>query len=156
MEWDRDAAVERINQVMQSGIVPHNTALGFRALDCGPGFAVVEVPYREDLVGDPARGVIHGGVITTLLDAISGIAVFLARMDSSRIATLDLRIDYMGPATPGRNVIGRADCYKLTRSVAFVRGVAYHDDPADPIASSAGTFMIFRGEHSPFKEELGG
>ena len=58
------------------------------------------------------------------------------------IATLDLRIDYLKPATPGRDVVARAHCYKLTRDIAFVRGVAFHDDEADPIATSAGTFML--------------
>ena len=58
------------------------------------------------------------------------------------IATLDLRIDYLKPATPNQPVRTRAHCYKVTRSVAFTRAVAFHDDPDDPIASSAGTFMI--------------
>jgi acyl-coenzyme A thioesterase PaaI-like protein len=70
------------------------------------------------------------------------------------IATLDLRIDYMKPATPHREVRARAHCYKMTRHVAFVRGVAFHDDEADPIATSAGTFMLGtrqsgRGETAP-------
>jgi acyl-coenzyme A thioesterase PaaI-like protein len=58
------------------------------------------------------------------------------------IATLDLRIDYMKPATPGRDLLARAECYKVTRNVAFVRGVAYHDDPSDPIATTVATFML--------------
>jgi acyl-coenzyme A thioesterase PaaI-like protein len=58
------------------------------------------------------------------------------------IATLDLRIDYLRAGDAGRDVVCRASCYKLTRNVAFTRAVAYHDDEADPIATSMGTFMI--------------
>ena len=65
------------------------------------------------------------------------------------IATLDLRIDYMKPATPGRDLMARAQCYKLTRNVAFVRGVAYHDDPEDPIATSTATFMLSAPDREP-------
>ena len=58
------------------------------------------------------------------------------------IATLDLRIDYLRPAEPGRDVLARAHCYKMTKNVAFTRAVAYHDDESNPIAHSVGTFMI--------------
>jgi acyl-coenzyme A thioesterase PaaI-like protein len=64
----------------------------------------------------------------------------VARMGG--MATLDLRIDYMRPAKPQRDVIGHAHCYKLTYSVAFVRAVAYEDDPADPIAAAQAAFML--------------
>ena len=58
------------------------------------------------------------------------------------IATLDLRIDYVKLGTPRRDVVIHTHCYKVTRNVAFVRGVAYHDDEDDPIASATGTFML--------------
>jgi acyl-coenzyme A thioesterase PaaI-like protein len=45
--------------------------------------------------------------------------------------------------------MARAECYKLTRNVAFVRGVAYHDDPADPIAASTATFMLSTPDREP-------
>jgi uncharacterized protein (TIGR00369 family) len=142
----RDAAhqerLERLDRAF-SEFIPHNRALGLRFLDHGPGEAVMRLPYREDLVGDPSSGVLHGGAITALLDATSGAAVFLAMAEPVPIATLDLRIDYLRPATPGRAVIARATCYRLTGNVAFVRAQAYHEDAeATPIAASAGSFMI--------------
>jgi acyl-coenzyme A thioesterase PaaI-like protein len=79
-----------------------------------------------------------------LLDATLGASVFLRAKDGEAraIATLDLRIDYMKPATPHRDVIARAVCYAMTRNVAFVRGAAFHDDERDPIATAAATFML--------------
>ena len=98
--------------------------------------------YDAKLVGNPDTGVLHGGAITALLDACSGAAVFAALVEWVPIATLDLRIDYLRAAEPGRDVIAHATCYRTTRNVAFTRAVAYHDDEADPIASSVGTFML--------------
>ena len=98
--------------------------------------------YDAKLVGNPDTGVLHGGAITALLDACSGAAVFAALVDWVPIATLDLRIDYLRAAEPGRDVQCHAHCYRLARNVAFTRAVAYHDNEDDPIASSAGTFML--------------
>jgi uncharacterized protein (TIGR00369 family) len=123
--------------------VPHNRALGIQIHDLSKaGGARLELPYDAKLVGNPETGVLHGGAITSLLDSCSGAAVFAALVYIAPIATLDLRIDYLKPATPGKSVIAHAHCYKLTKSVAFTRAIAYHDDPGDPIASAAGTFML--------------
>jgi uncharacterized protein (TIGR00369 family) len=137
-----DERLERLDRAF-SDFIPHNRALGLRFTEHGPGEAVMLLPYREDLVGDPSSGVLHGGAITALLDATSGAAVFLAMSEPVPIATLDLRIDYLRPATPGRDVIARATCYRLTGNVAFVRAQAYHQgDEERPIAASAGSFMV--------------
>lgn len=133
--------------------IPHSRAIGMRTIEARPGSALMCAPYDSKLVGNPATGVLHGGVITSVLDSASGAAVGnLVADEQGRwrpIATLDLRIDYMKPATPGKDVMARAECYKVTRNVAFVRGVAYHDDPSDPIATSVATFMLSTPDRRP-------
>jgi len=125
-----------------SRVVPHNQALGMRLIDITATEVVIELPYDPKLVGNPDTGTLHGGAITALLDGCSGAAVFTALAEPVPIATLDLRIDYLKPAEPGKSVIGKATCYKLTRNVAFTRAVAYQDDPENVIAHSVGTFML--------------
>jgi uncharacterized protein (TIGR00369 family) len=120
---------------------PMARALGMVAMS-GPPDIVVKIPYREDLVGDPDTGVIAGGVVTTLLDHTSARAVAAKLTEATSIATLDLRIDYMRPAKPGLDICATAYCYKVTRSVAFVRALAYDEDPSDPVASAQGAFML--------------
>ena len=122
--------------------VPHCGELSMVALRAGPNEVTLKVPFDPGLVGDPARGVVFGGVITTLLDHGGGIAVMCSLDELRSVATIDLRIDYMRPATPGRDLIGYARCYKLTRHVAFVSGAAYHDDRDDPFAKFQSTYML--------------
>lgn len=121
---------------------PHNDALGIRIVSISSNEVVFELPYDHKLVGNPDTGTLHGGAITALLDGCSGFAVFASLPRLVPIATLDLRIDYLKPAEPGKSVFGKATCYKLTRNVAFTRAVAYQDDVDNVIAHSVGTFML--------------
>ena len=120
-----------------------------RFIDFDAGTATLLLPWKEELVGNPETGVLHGGAVTSMLDAACGAAVFLKLGQPAPIATLDLRIDYLKTGAAKRDVVCRAECYKVTRHVAFVRGVAFHDED-DPIASAAGTFMI-QGKGKPIR-----
>ena len=51
-------------------------------------------------------------------------------------------LDYMKPATPDQDIFAFAECFKVTKNIAFVRGVAYHNDRHDPIATCAAAFML--------------
>lgn len=121
---------------------PHASALGMQFVSADPNTGVLKVPYREDLVGDPDTGVIAGGVVTVLLDQVCGLAVMASLDDFTSVATLDLRIDYMRAAQPGKDLMATAHCYKVTRSVAFVRASAYDADPSDPVATAQAAFML--------------
>jgi uncharacterized protein (TIGR00369 family) len=150
---EKESWLERINYAFCDG-VPHNRAIGLRVTDFADGECRCQLPYDEKLVGNPATGVLHGGVITALLDAACGAAVFIKLQSAMRIATLDLRIDYLKPATPGETVQAHATCYKITRHVAFTRAVAFHEDESDPIGTASGTFMIFDHGRSSLGEAL--
>ncbi|MEM9196023.1 MAG: PaaI family thioesterase, partial [Myxococcota bacterium] len=105
------------------------------------GRARARLPYSGELVGDPIRGVLHGGVITTLMDTTAGMAAFMALDGPTPLATLDLRIDYLTKATPEKDVIARAQVTRVTRSIVFVSGAAFHEED-QPIATCAATFML--------------
>lgn len=122
--------------------VPHNKALGLVLEHQDASSARFRLPYDAKLVGNPDTGVLHGGAITATLDACCGAAVFASLPQMQPIATLDLRIDYLRPAEPHRDVIATATCHHLSKNVAFVRAVAFHDDAAQPIATAAATFML--------------
>ena len=120
----------------------HTHALGF-AYDGLEGDRVrLRVPWREDLVGDPDTGVLAGGLVTALLDHVGGLAVWIALDRFEPIATLDLRVDYMRAAEPGRDLIAEARCYRLTHSIAFVRAWAFEDRPDDPVAAAQAAYML--------------
>jgi uncharacterized protein (TIGR00369 family) len=141
---DSESMVHLLETIGQ--FVPHNRALGVRFVSFTAGRVTLALPYDVKLVGNPLTRVIHGGAITALLDAACGLAVFVKLVEPIPIATLDLRIDYLRPATPNKEVFGRADCFKVTQNVAFVRCEAFHEgDEENLVAVANGTFILLRG-----------
>ncbi|MFV0410469.1 MAG: PaaI family thioesterase [Paracoccus sp. (in: a-proteobacteria)] len=124
--------------------LPHARALGMKMDRIGEGEAEISMDWNADFVGDPHSGVIHGGVISALMDTCCGAAVMSDVSMPRSTATIDLRIDYMRAAMPGQRIIASAHCYHMTRSVAFVRAQAVDDDSANPVATATGTFTVGR------------
>jgi uncharacterized protein (TIGR00369 family) len=122
--------------------VGHGRALGLEYRGSGPNWMELCLPWREELVGVPETGVLASGAIVSLIDTASGGSVWMKLGHFVTIVTVDLRLDYMRPAIKGETVIARCECVKLTRQIAFVRGIAHGGDEAHPIAQSAATFML--------------
>ncbi len=122
--------------------IPHSRALGMRLVEIGEGTAAIEMAYDPRFVGDPQTGVIHGGAVSALMDTCGGAAVMSHPRAPGGTATIDLRIDYMRPATPGQKIRATATCYHMTRTVAFVRAVATDDDTDRPVAAATGAFTV--------------
>jgi uncharacterized protein (TIGR00369 family) len=131
--------MDQMCQILVS--LPHCQALGIDYVGMDGRTPTRKIDWRDELIGNPVGGVVHGGVITSLVDTASAIAVTAHLEGFEAIATLDLRIDYLKAATPGRTIYCTAECYRLAHQVAFTRAVCFHDDINDPIAHGIATFM---------------
>lgn len=122
-------------------LLPHSAVLGLEPVAVGADGVTVRLPWQPSLVGNPETGVIHGGVITTLVDQASGAAVLAALGAPEAIATLDLRIDHLRAARPREDVLAVGQCHRVTRHIAFVRCTVHQGEPEQPVAVSMSTFM---------------
>jgi uncharacterized protein (TIGR00369 family) len=122
--------------------IGHGRALGLEFRESGGNWAELALPWREELVGVPETGVLASGAIVSLIDTASGTSVWVTMDKFMPILTVDLRLDYLRPAVKGETIVARCECVKVTRRIAFVRGVAHGRDPERPIAHSAATFML--------------
>jgi uncharacterized protein (TIGR00369 family) len=119
----------------------HCKALGMEVVEVSKGALTLQLPYSENIIGNPETRVIHGGALTTLMDTACGFAAISAIENAAIAPTLDLRIDYMRPAEPDKAVFGHDEVYRITRNVLFARGVAYQDSIDKPVAHCTATFM---------------
>ena len=114
-------------------------ALGIQVVSARENELILELPYSNQIIGNPDSGVIHGGAITTLMDTAAGAAVLCAMPKFELCPTLDLRVDYMRSAKPGQSVFARASCYRRTSNILFMRCEAYQIDRS--VAHCVATFM---------------
>lgn len=133
-------AQEALRRIFTQAI-PHVRELGITVNSITPDATVVRLPYRSDWLGDIERGLIHTGVISTLVDTASGLAVFAKLATFEPIATLDLRMDYLRVALRDKDLHCRAECYRVTSHIAFVRATAWQNDEQTPVAISQSVFM---------------
>lgn len=137
---ERLYSLEQVREVLEG--LPHFREIGLRLTEISRGRCVIRLEQDPRLVGNPDTGVVHGGVITTILDSAGGAAALTLVDKGLTLATLDLRIDYLRMAAPNHAIVGRAECYKRAKSVAFVRGTALCDDAEEPVASFSAAFVV--------------
>jgi uncharacterized protein (TIGR00369 family) len=125
--------------------IPFNQFLGIALLEIGWGFAKIKIPYREEFIGEVRENRLHGGVLMAAMDSTAGAASF-STIDfiHDKIATIDLRIDFLNPANP-EDVIIEAKVRKSGARVVFVNILAYHlSAPETIISEGRATFSVKR------------
>ena len=123
-------------------VIPFSAELSMSLDFIENGFAIISMPYDERFIGDLSTRVLHGGAVSSLLDSCGGAAVMCHPSVPAITSTLDFRIDYMRSATPNHRITAKAECYHVTRSVAFVRATAYDEDESRPVATATGAYTV--------------
>ena len=124
--------------------IPYNAYLGLKVDDVREGFCRLRLPFRPEFVGDTRRPAQHGGLISFLVDTCGGVAVWSCCCLEDRIATIDLRVDYLRPAPP-QDLVAEAEVRLLGNRVgnAQVRVFAV-DDPEQTVAEGRGVYNVRR------------
>ena len=138
--------------------IPFNKMLNMRVEVLRQGECVLRIPWSEQLIGDPTRPAIHGGVISTLADTAGGAACFsMLRKLEERVSTVDLRVDYLRPG-PSADLLCHARIIRMGNRVAVARMEVYSGSlpetptqmrdaepgPVEPIATAQGVYNVLR------------
>ncbi len=138
------------------GMLKHTQVLGMKIFTASAQSLTIELPYSKSHVGNPSTGVIHGGVLTTLMDTACGTMVVNALPDIELCPTLDLRVDYIRAAEPNKSIFALAEAYRVSRNVVFTRCTVHQGDVNKPVANCVATFMRIGSHLSPpeFKKAI--
>ena len=125
--------------------LPYHVHLGLKVEELKPGYARLRLPYKPEFVGDVRRPALHGGLISFLVDTCGGVAVWTCCCMEDRIATIDLRVDYLRPAPP-EDLVAEAEVRLLGNRVgnATVRIFAA-GNPEETVAEGRGVYNVRRG-----------
>jgi uncharacterized protein (TIGR00369 family) len=144
--------VEALRTLFEQTIA-FNRVLGLRIVAIRPGSVDGSLAMKPKLIGHPTHQRLHGGVISASLDAMAGLAIIAAigarHMDEppaqrmhrfARLGTIDLRIDYLRPAT-GASFTLSAEVLRLGSRVASTR-MDFRDDAGELLASGAAAYIV--------------
>lgn len=129
--------------------IPFHKLLGLRIIPQEGGRARAELPFRPELIGDPLRPAIHGGVISTMVDACGGFAVWSTLTLDDRVSTIDLRVDYLAPGNADK-LLAEANIIRVGNRVAVVDIRVWQEAAPDRIvATGKGVYNIKRADDKP-------
>ncbi|WP_026758453.1 PaaI family thioesterase [Sediminimonas qiaohouensis] len=142
------AQIARLWNARGKGLITH---MALDIEDVSRDGVRVRMPFNPDFCIDEDQTLLHGGILTALLDSVFGLANFVAIEGISTMATLDLRVDYLRAARSRADVIVRAHCFRQTRHIAFNAGSIWFDGHEEAeIARGTASFALTRGETGLF------
>jgi uncharacterized protein (TIGR00369 family) len=113
--------------------VPYAHFLGLELGEIRSGEALIHLKVRDEFKQN--QGVVHGGVIASLIDTASAFAVTTELEPGERVTTTDLTIHYLRPVTEG-DLQAKARIVRSGRRL-FVISVEVSDSRQALIATAA-------------------
>jgi uncharacterized protein (TIGR00369 family) len=151
-EQDYEPLFQALREIYQDGL-PFNRLLGMQVTKLDLNTAEIRVDMRDELVGNFIRGILHGGVISTVLDAVGGLTASVGLLQQlveqeaqealrrfGKMGTIDLRVDYLRPGF-GKYFIARGAILRAGNKVSVTR-MELHNDEDVLIAVGTGTYLV--------------
>lgn len=133
--------------------IPFNKVLGLKIASLKMEDVRVEFQMKDEFIGNYVQGILHGGVISAVLDTTGGLTASLGVLRKmagqtaeeigkrlTKIGTIDLRIDYLRPGK-GKYFVATGSIMRAGRRVSVTRMELYNDQNV-LIAVGTGTYIV--------------
>ena len=136
-----------MRKVMEEYIA-FNKHLGLKVESFDPAAPKLGFDMRPELVGNPTRQILHGGVISATLDVAGGFVIMLSLAQGltevpttfPNMGTIDLRVDYLRPGR-GKHFVATARIVRKGSRIA-VTHMELHNDAGELIASGSAAYVV--------------
>jgi uncharacterized protein (TIGR00369 family) len=133
--------IENYKNIMES-IIPFHKVLGLKLIEMREGYASILIPFRSELVGDPRTNRVHGGVLSTALDAAGGaVGITTLKSEKDLISTINLHVDYLNPGKP-EDILVEGMMIKEGSNLIFTHMKARHIDSEELIAEARAVYRV--------------
>ena len=144
----KEKALQALMRKVMEQHIAFNKHLGLKVESFDPQAPKLRFDMRPELVGNPARQILHGGVISATLDVAGGFAIMLSlAADMTGIptsfpnmGTIDLRVDYLRPGR-GKHFVATARIVRKGKRIA-VTHMELHNDAGELIATGGAAYVI--------------
>ena len=144
----RDRALQALMRKVMEQHIAFNKHLGLKVESFDLAAPKLRFDMRPELVGNPTRQILHGGVISATLDVAGGFAIMLslaAEMTGiptsfPNMGTIDLRVDYLRPGR-GKHFIATARIVRKGSRIA-VTHMELHNDEGKLIATGGAAYVV--------------
>ncbi|HEY6966317.1 MAG TPA: thioesterase family protein [Burkholderiales bacterium] len=144
----RDRALQALMRKVMEQHIAFNKYLGLKVESFDTDAPKLRFEMRPELVGNPARQILHGGVISATLDVAGGFAIMLslaadmAGIPTSfpNMGTIDLRVDYLRPGR-GKHFVATARIVRKGKRIA-VTHMELHNDAGELIATGGAAYVV--------------
>jgi len=133
--------------------IPFHKVLGLKVESISHERVKVLFQMRDELMGHYKRGMVHGGVISSVIDVTGGLSAFMGLQEKlqdetveaklerfGRVSTIDLRVDFLRPGI-GKWFVATAYTLRTGNKVAVTR-IELHNDQDDLIAVGTGSYVV--------------
>lgn len=124
--------------------IPFHKFLGLKVVELKKGDVKMRFPLRPELIGNVISGHWHGGVIASALDAAGGMAAAsLLTSVEDKLATLDIRVDYLKP-NKGKALIVTGKVIRSGNRSIVTNLQAFDEESEELVADGRAVFSVRR------------
>ncbi|CAM4040347.1 thioesterase family protein [Pseudoalteromonas byunsanensis] len=133
--------------------MPFNRFLGISIQTLSADKAQIQLPWKDEFIGNPTQKILHGGVISAVLDNVGGLLAAASIIDKlsaeelhsvpnklATLGTIDIRTDFLRPGR-GEHFIASATLIRSGNKVCVCR-MELHNELGIQLAFGTGTYLV--------------
>jgi uncharacterized protein (TIGR00369 family) len=132
--------IEELKKIVKNSPYPRHMAMEIDHIEFDKANIIINL---ADYHMQPF-GIVHGGVIATMIDTATFWATFLRLSENDGLVNVDLKLNYLQPVIDGR-LIAKGTCMRPGSSISYSEAKVF-DENEKLVAHGTSTLMVQPGK----------